>query len=201
MIEPMPEGDSGAPRAEPLRLVRPRAEHLASFVAALETGWSPDSTRGADAAREELERVRHDPTLYLERMVDRTAAGGPVALPDGSQVPRLPGLRHWMWDGAFCGVIGLRWQPGTAELPSYVLGHVGYNVVPWKRRRGYATEALRQMLAVARAEGLPWIDLTTDPDNLASQKVIAANGGVLVERFTKDAAYGGSPGLRFRIRL
>ncbi|HET9823203.1 MAG TPA: GNAT family N-acetyltransferase [Burkholderiaceae bacterium] len=192
-------GDAGA--GAPLRLVRPQAEHLASFVAALERGWSPDSMRGADAAREELERVQRDPALYLERMVDRAARGDVVRLPDGSQVPRLPGLRCWLWDGEFCGVIGLRWQPGSADLPSYVLGHVGYHVVPWKRRRGYATEALRQMLPIARAEGLPWIDLTTDPDNLASQKVIAANGGVLVERFTKDAAYGGTPGLRFRIRL
>jgi predicted acetyltransferase len=116
-------------------------------------------------------------------------------------VPRLPGLRCWLWDGEFCGVIGLRWQAGTTALPSYVLGHVGYSVVPWKRRLGYATEALRQLLPLARAEGLPHVDLTTDPDNRASQKVIVANGGVLVERFTKDAAYGGTPGLRYRIAL
>jgi hypothetical protein len=31
--------------------------------------------------------------------------------------------------------------------------------------------------------------------------VILANGGVLVERFDKGAAYGHQPGLRYRITL
>ncbi len=53
-----------------------------------------------------------------------------------------------------------------------------------------------------RGLGLPYVDLTTDVDNVASQKVITSNGGVLVERFTKPAAYGpDSPALRWRIRL
>ena len=39
-------------------------------------------------------------------------------LPDGTCVPRLPGYQRWMWDGAFAGSIGFRWQYGTVELPS-----------------------------------------------------------------------------------
>ena len=31
-----------------------------------------------------------------------------MTLPDGSQVARLPSLRYWLWDGVFCGSIGLR---------------------------------------------------------------------------------------------
>ena len=61
--------------------------------------------------------------------------------------------------------------------------------------------ALGLLLPLARAQGLLFVELTTDPDNTASQRVITANGGVLVEHFTKDAAYGGTPGLRFRIDL
>jgi predicted acetyltransferase len=106
-----------------------------------------------------------------------------------------------MWDGAFCGQIGFRWQPGTSALPSYVLGHIGYAVVPWKRRNGFATRALGLMLAEARKEGLPWVELTTDPDNAASQRVITRNGGVFIERFTADAAYGDKEELRWRILL
>ncbi|WP_376098979.1 GNAT family N-acetyltransferase [Roseomonas sp. CCTCC AB2023176] len=182
-----------------LQLVRPASEHLPSYAAALETGWSPDNTR-PEAAAEQLEAIARDPAAFIAGLEDREAKGPPITLPDGSRMPRLPGFRRWMWDGAFCGSIGLRWQPGTAALPPHVLGHCGYAVVPWKRRRGYATEALRLLLPEARALGLPWIDLTTDPDNAVSQRVILVNGGVLVERFAKAAAYGGE-GLRFRIIL
>ena len=37
-----------------MQLVRPGPEHLSGYVAALERGWSPDSERGVDAAREQL---------------------------------------------------------------------------------------------------------------------------------------------------
>lgn len=184
-----------------IALVRPTEDHLPSFIAALERGWSPDSLRGESATRDELERVRTDPAAYLERLIDREAKGPPVVLPDGSTVPRLPGYAHWMWDGEFCGVISFRWQPGTTALPPHCLGHIGYAVVPWKRGNGVATEALRQWLTIVAREGLPYVEITTDMSNLASRRVIEANGGVLVEPFSKPAAFGGAPSLRFRIAL
>jgi predicted acetyltransferase len=188
-------------RKIPMQLVWPAAEHLPSYVAALERGWSPDNVRGADATRDELTSIEADPAAFLDGMVDREAKGPPVTLPDGTIVARLPGYRRWLWDGEFCGTIGLRWQPGTSALPPHCLGHIGYAVVPWKQRRGYATLALRMLLPEARAEGLPFVEITTSPDNIPSQRVIAANGGVLVEHFTKPPHFGSVPGLRFRIDL
>lgn len=115
---------------------------------------------------------------------------------------RLPSFTRWLWDGEFSGSISFRWQPGTAELPPHVLGHIGYSVVPWKQGRGYATKSLALVLHEARAEGLPYVELTTDSDNLASQKVILANGGQLIEEFRKPAQYGlAGTGLRYRIML
>jgi predicted acetyltransferase len=189
-------GTAGAP----LTLVWPGLEHLASYSAALERGWSPDTLRD-EVAREELESIATDPRAFLAEQVDREAAGPPVTLPDGTAAARLPGIRRWMWDGDFCGVIGLRWQLGTEALPSYVLGHIGFSVVPWKRRRGYATRALGLLLDDARAEGLRYVELTTKLDNVASQLVITANGGRSIERFTTPDEYGAREALRFRIEL
>lgn len=189
-----------------LQLVRPGPQHLAAYTAALLRGWSADTLRGPLAAREELERIDADAGAFLALMDDPEAAGPPVTLPDGSVKPRLPSLRRWMWDeddaaGPFAGSIGLRWTKDGSPLPPHVLGHIGYAVVPWQRRRGHATRALALMLPLARERGLHQVEITTDPDNLASQRVITANGGVLVATFDKGAAYGHAPGLRYRIEL
>ena len=184
-----------------MELVRPALAHLPSYEAALRRGWSPDNIRKLDATREELSGIGKDAALFVERMVDREALGGPVTLADGSQVARLPGYRLWMWDGEFCGSIGFRWQPGTSALPPHVLGHIGYSVVAWKQRLGYGTRALALMLEEVRKEGLAYVEITTDTDNAASQKVILANGGSEVERFDKPAALGGKPTIRYRIEL
>ena len=184
-----------------IQIVKPALEHLPSYKAALERGWSPDNVRLLEATREQLAAIEDDPVAFLASLDDPEAKGPPVTLPDGTKVARLPGFRRWIWDGEAAGSIGFRWQNGTSTLPSHVLGHIGYAVVPWKRGRGYATQALRLMLDEARAVGLDHVEITTDLDNLASQKVILANGGILVGRFAKVAAYGGAESLRFRIDL
>lgn len=184
-----------------LTLVWPAREHLASYQQALERGWSPDNVRGEVARLEELRAIAADPGAFLAAMVDREAAGAPITMPDGTKVRRLPGYRKWMWTDEFVGSIGFRWQPGTSALPPHVLGHIGYAVVPWMRGHGYATQALRLLLPEARAEGLTSVDLTVEPHNQASRRVIEANGGVLLEAFTAPAAYGHKRGLRYRIPL
>lgn len=182
-----------------MELVWPVEEYLPSYAAALERGWSPDNLR-PEVARQELEQTARDPAGFLQAQVDREAKGPCFTLPDGTISQRLPGYSRWMWDGEFCGRINFRWQPRSPELPLHVLGHIGYAVVPWKRRQGYATRALALLLPEAKAEGLEYVDLTTDADNDASQRVITANGGVLVERFLAPW-YGPGERLRFRIQL
>lgn len=202
-----------------MKLVRPAPEHLAAYTAALQRGWSADNVRGAAAAQEELQRIAADPADFLRWMDDVEAAGPLVTLADGRQVPRLPGLRRWLWaedadlahlqhlDPAereiqrFIGAIGLRWARDHGPLPPHVLGHCGYAVVPWHRGRGHASAALAALLPLARAQGMPFIELTTDPDNLSSQQVMLRNGAVLLGPFDKGATYGHAPGLLFRITL
>jgi predicted acetyltransferase len=184
-----------------VHLVKPSLDYLPSYVDALKRGWSPDNVRLLEATREELAAIEADAAAFVAGLDDPEAKGPPIRMPDGTEKQRLPGIRRWVWDGEFAGSIGLRWQEGTSALPPHVLGHIGYAIVPWKAGRGYATRALALILPEARARGLDYVEITTDPDNIASQKVVTANGGVLVERFTKDAAYSGGESLRFRIML
>jgi predicted acetyltransferase len=185
----------------PLQLVPPSLGRLPSYVAALKGGWSPDNIKGAAASIEELAHIERNPRSFVESLTDREAKGPPILLPDGSSAARLPGFRLWLWDNEFCGSIGLRWQPGTSELPLHVLGHIGYAVVPWKEGRGYAKLALKIMLEHARAQRLEYVEIITDPDNVASRRVIEVNGGVLTERFQRPAQYGGTDAVRYRITL
>src|SRR5216110_3981430 len=124
-----------------MQLVPPSLERLPSYVAALKRGWSPDNIKGAAASIEELAQIEKDPRSFVESLTDREAKGPPIVLPDGTTAARLPGFRLWLWDTEFCGSIGLRWQPGTSELPAHVLGHIGYGVVCRGRRAAVTPSA------------------------------------------------------------
>lgn len=183
-----------------MKLVWPAREHLASYKAALDLGWSPNNLR-PEAGCEELALIQADPDAFLASLVDMEANGAPIKMLNGSFVQRLPGYRKWLWNGEFCGSIMLHWQKGNNALPQYCLGHIGYAVVPWQRSKGYATQALELLLKEAPAQGLNYVEITTDPDNLVSQRVITANGGLLVERFVTPAEIGHKEELRWRIDL
>lgn len=90
----------------------------------------------------------------------------------------VPDTKLWMVDGEeFLGYLSLR-----HELNDHLRregGHIGYSVRPSARRRGLATQALRQALDRARDLGLDRVLVTCNDDNVPSARTIERNGGVL----------------------
>jgi predicted acetyltransferase len=80
-------------------------------------------------------------------------------------------------DNAIVGVIDFRHHINHPILGVWG-GHIGYSVRPKERRKGYATEMLRQILLICRQHGLERVLVTCNEDNIASKKTITANGGI-----------------------
>jgi len=80
-------------------------------------------------------------------------------------------------DGTIVGRVSIRHDltPSLFEVG----GHIGYFVAPQYRRRGYATEILRQSLGRLSELGVSRALVTCDDDNLGSIRTIEANGGHL----------------------
>jgi len=78
-------------------------------------------------------------------------------------------------DEKMVGCIELR--HALNESLKVIGGHIGFSVIPEERRKGYATEMLKQVLAEAEKMGIDKVLLTCDIDNIASCKTVEKCGG------------------------
>ena len=105
---------------------------------------------------------------------------------------RVPSIQFALFDesGHALGFLNLRLKLNKALLN--FAGHIGYSIRPSERGKGYAKEALRQGLQVAKEKNIKKALVTCSVENPASRAVIVSNGGVFedvrngVERYWID---------------
>nr|WP_314844626.1 GNAT family N-acetyltransferase [uncultured Microbacterium sp.] len=85
---------------------------------------------------------------------------------------------YWIVDqGEVVGFLSFRHE--LNEWLREAGGHIGYSVRATRRRRGYASAALRLGLQRAAEIGLDRVLITCDDDNIGSARTIEGAGGVL----------------------
>lgn len=175
-------------------LARPHAVFRPSYVAALREGfvWTTRTAPDADA----IAFIDSHFDDYLRQLDEdgQTPQGG---------APRLSGVpANTFWlveDGDFIGAVNIRARIDTPALARFG-GHVGYAVRPSRQGRGHGRRALALALDICRGMGLGVVRLSCATDNVASRRVIEANGGLLL-RTGAPAWYSPAPFLLYEIVL
>jgi predicted acetyltransferase len=167
-----PEPTQSEPtQSEPTRgkptLAEPTPHVHASFVEAVReyraegrySRLDPVQLADADQFRRYLDRLRADARLSVLRH-------------------RVPQTNLWLVEGEdYLGRLSIRHR--LNRRLRFKGGHIGYDVRPSVRRRGYATLMLRLSLPVAHQLGIDPALITCDDTNVGSRRVIEANGGRL----------------------
>ena len=86
---------------------------------------------------------------------------------------------------AVVGIVRVRHNLDTPFLETQA-GHIGYDVPPSERKRGYGIESLKAGLTLAWEIGLERVLLCADAQNPASWRTIEHCGGVLEREFWSD---------------
>jgi predicted acetyltransferase len=174
------------------KLIPPTTAAHASFLDAVKEfeaegrGAGDDSMLGWDITH--FGARWHDPEVFAEYVESVRAQ----AEEDGPRPAGwVPTTTLWYVEGdrheTFLGRLSIRHRL-TPRLLDWG-GLIGYDVRPSARRRGHATAMLRASLPIARDLGLDPVLLTCDHDNVASRKVIEANGGVFEDQRGEKLRY------------
>lgn len=145
-------------------LITPSADYQESFLEALREFQIEGRNLHLDA-----KVLARDFDTFLQDMRSRLIPNQPGRVPENV---------YWLVDGdKFIGRAALRHRLNP-QL-NQIGGHIGYEIRPSQRRRGYGKMLLRLALPYARELGLNRVLITCDDTNIGSAKIIEANGGKL----------------------
>jgi predicted acetyltransferase len=157
-------------------LVEPNYQYKDSFLAGLH-----EFQQEGLLLNYNLSMLEQDFSLFLAQTRNEQ---DPTRIPPDT----VPSIRYWLIDNdLFVGNLSIR--PKLNAFMLKVAGHIGYQVRPSLRGRGYGNVILRLGVQKAHTYGISPILVTCDETNIASKKVIEYNGG----RFENAVTIDGSP--------
>ena len=115
---------------------------------------------------------------YKEWLIKKQQESEQTGLVDGWKVPSTT---YWLYvDGVPAGFGNVR--NFLTDALKKAGGNIGYGIIPEYRGKGYGKLLLRMLLKKAREAGVEKALLTIRSDNMPSQAVALANGGVITEK-------------------
>lgn len=156
-----------------MELVLPSAEYKDSYIEAVKEFHAaqdspPKERHYVDLSITELEA---DFENFVEKKKSESRGEN---LPEGY----VPATTYWLIDNdKYIGGVSVRHQ--LNEKLMEFGGHIGYDIRPSMRGKGYGGEILALGLQKAKELGIPRVLVTCNATNVASRKIIEKNGGVL----------------------
>lgn len=151
-----------------MQLIYPTIQYKDSYLHAIE-----EADKDTNPFLTTIAGPKHNQSFeeFLKEKIDQ--ANG-MHLPEGW----VPATELWLVDNEeFIGTVNIRHF--LTEHLLRIGGHIGYWIRPTKRRIGYGKKILQLALAEAKRLGISKVLVTCDDTNIASAKIIEANGGVL----------------------
>ncbi len=155
-----------------LCLVLPSAKYKASYIEAIQEYQADHSFPHVERTYDKLsiQELKEDFEGYVEKKKSESR---------GENIPHgwVPSTTYWLIDeGEFIGRVSIRHylNPSLEKTG----GHIGYDIRPSKRGRGYGVKILALALPKAKELGIARALITCDAKNTASRKIIEKNGGV-----------------------
>ncbi|MBT3538735.1 GNAT family N-acetyltransferase [Candidatus Parcubacteria bacterium] len=170
-----------------LKLIKPTYKYRKSFLKSLdELEKGPAGIFDGDLARTNFK-------AYLTRVQNYENG---INLAKGI----VPASTFWLIDNdEFIGGVSFRHKLNK-NLKEYG-GHIGYSIRPSKRKKGYGTKMLALTLKRVKRFGLKKVMISCDHDNIASQKIIKGNGGILQEIVKTKLNPHNKPTMKWQIDL
>jgi len=156
-----------------IKLIRPFIKYRQSFLEAVREYHREGRNKDIES--------RQSPKQFAEFVKKLRDQEKGINLPKGY----VPASIYWLVNGnKFIGRVSLRHR--LTEKLRKEGGHIGYEIRPSERRKGYGKKILRLALQKTSRLSIKKALVTCDDNNIGSWKIIEANGGILQNKIRQE---------------